>query len=168
MHCLFLIHSCILIVVIVQATNSLKYTRWCIRYADACGPVKHPPIWHPMTCQLRIYVTMTTAWVVQIMTIQMANMSPGQIRNIVWRFTIFDLITAPTLTTPPPLTFYFIFTYFRPLDDLFSDFLLYFHLSSPTWRSFGTSGREQIYISAPGTYKVEYGMFILKQLCDSI
>ena len=33
---------------------------------------------------------------------------------------------------PPPLTFYFIFTYNRPLDDLFPDFLLYFHLLSPT------------------------------------
>ena len=50
------------------------------------------------------------------------------------------------------LTFYFIFTYYRPLDDLFPDFLLYFHLLSPTWRSFGTSGREQIYVSAPGAY----------------
>ena len=50
----------------------------------------------------------------------------------------------------PPMTFYFIFTYYRPLDDLFPDVLLYFHLLSPTWRSFGTSGREQIYVSAPG------------------
>ena len=33
---------------------------------------------------------------------------------------------------PPPLTFYFIFTYYRPIDDLFPDFLLYFHLLSPT------------------------------------
>ena len=48
----------------------------------------------------------------------------------------------------PPLTFYFIFTYYRPLEDLFPDLLLYFHLLSPTWRSFGTSGREQIYVSA--------------------
>ena len=67
-------------------------------------------------------------------------------------YTVFDLITAPAfITTPPPLTFYLIFTY-RPLDDLFPDFLLYFHLLSPTWRSFGTSGREQIYVSAPVTY----------------
>ena len=66
--------------------------------------------------------------------------------------TVFYLITAPALTTPPPLTFYFIFTYYRPLDDLFPDFLLYFHLLSPTWRSFGTSGREQIYVSALGAY----------------
>ena len=67
--------------------------------------------------------------------------------------TIFDLITAPALiTAPPPLTFYSIFTYYCPLDDLFPDFLLYFHLLSPTWRSFGTSGREQIYVSAPGAY----------------
>ena len=51
----------------------------------------------------------------------------------------------------PPSTFYFIFTY-RPLDDLFPDFLLYFHLLSPTWRSFVISGREQIYVSAPGAY----------------
>ena len=52
----------------------------------------------------------------------------------------------PCPHNPPPLTYY------RPLDDLFPDFLLYFHLLSPTWRSFGTSGREQIYISAPGAY----------------
>ena len=49
--------------------------------------------------------------------------------------TVFDLITAPALITAPPLTFftlfslitdltifvltfYFIFTYYRPLDDL--------------------------------------------------
>ena len=51
-----------------------------------------------------------------------------------------------------PLTFYFIFTYYHPLDDLFPDFLLYFRLSSPTRRSFSTSGREQIYVSAPGAY----------------
>ena len=63
--------------------------------------------------------------------------------------TIFDLITAPALITAPSLlillfslniahltifflTFYFIFTYYRPLDDL--------------------CGREQIYVSAPGAY----------------
>ena len=56
-------------------------------------------------------------------------------------------MTAP----PPPVTFYYIFTY-RPLDDIFPDFLLYFHLLSPTWRSFGTSGWEQINVSAPGAY----------------
>ena len=50
-------------------------------------------------------------------------------------YTVFDLITAPALITPPPprlftlfsliiahliffLTFYFIFTYYCPLDDL--------------------------------------------------
>ena len=52
-------------------------------------------------------------------------------------YTVFDLITAPALITPPPrlwlftifsliiahlmiffLTFYFIFTYYHPLDDL--------------------------------------------------
>ena len=60
-------------------------------------------------------------------------------------------MTAPALITAP-VTFDFIFTYYRPLDDLFPDFLPYFHLLSPTWRSFGTSGREQIYISAPGAY----------------
>ena len=65
--------------------------------------------------------------------------------------TAFDLITAPALITAP-LTFYFIYTYYRPLDDLFLDFLLHFHLLSPTWRSFGTSSREQIYVSAPGAY----------------
>ena len=52
-----------------------------------------------------------------------------------FRYTVFDLITAPALITAPPrlftllslinahltiffLTFYFIFTYYRPLDDL--------------------------------------------------
>ena len=64
---------------------------------------------------------------------------------------VFDLITAPALITDP-LTFYYIFTYHRRLDDLFLDCLPYFHLLSPTWRSFGTSGREQIYLSAPGAY----------------
>ena len=50
------------------------------------------------------------------------------------KHTVFDLITAPALitATSPPLTFYFIFTYYRTLDDLFLDFLLYFHLSLPT------------------------------------
>ena len=38
------------------------------------------------------------------------------------------------------------------LRDLFPDFLLYFHLLSPTRRSFDTSGREQIYVTAPGAY----------------
>ena len=71
-------------------------------------------------------------------------------------YTVIDLITAPALINAP-MTFYFIFTYYRPLDDLFPDYLLYFHLLSPTWRSFGTGGREQIYVSAPGTYYVEYG-----------
>ena len=50
------------------------------------------------------------------------------------------------------LTFYFIFTYYRQLDDLFPEFLLYFHLLLPIWWSFGTSGREKIYVSAPGAY----------------
>ena len=78
------------------------------------------------------------------------------------RYTVFDLITAPALiTTPHPPTSYFIFTYYRPLDNVFPDFLLYFHLLSPIWRSFGTSGREQIYVSAPGAYEVEYGMYDL-------
>ena len=52
----------------------------------------------------------------------------------------------------PPDFFYFIFTYYHRLDDLCPDFLLYFQLLSPTWRSFDTSGREQIYVSAPGAY----------------
>ena len=47
-------------------------------------------------------------------------------------YTVFNLITAPALITPPPLTFYFIFTYYRRLDDLFLDCLPYFHLFSPT------------------------------------
>ena len=51
-----------------------------------------------------------------------------------------------------PPDFLFIFTHYRPLDDLFPDFLLYFHLLSPTWQSFGPSGREQIYVNAPGAY----------------
>ena len=72
--------------------------------------------------------------------------------------TVFDLITALALiTAPPPPTFHFVFTYYCSLDDLFLDFLLYFQLLSPTWRFFGTSSREQIYVTAPGAYYVEYG-----------
>ena len=49
-----------------------------------------------------------------------------------YSYTVFDLITAPALiTAPPPLTFYFIFTYYRPLDDLFLDFLLIFTYFRP-------------------------------------
>ena len=48
--------------------------------------------------------------------------------------TVFHLITTPALITAP------------------TDFLLYFHLLAPTWRSFSTSGREQIYVSTPGAY----------------
>ena len=40
--------------------------------------------------------------------------------------------TAPALITPPPPIFYFIFTFYRPLDDLLPDFINYFHLLSPT------------------------------------
>ena len=41
-------------------------------------------------------------------------------------YTIFNLITAPALMTPPPLlTLYFIFTYFHPHDD---HFLTFFNL----------------------------------------
>ena len=47
-------------------------------------------------------------------------------------YTVFHLITAPALITAPPLTFYFIFTYHRPLEDLVPDLLLYFNLLSPT------------------------------------
>ena len=43
-------------------------------------------------------------------------------------YTVFDLITAPVLINAPPPHFFFIFTYYRPLDDL-PDILLYFHLS---------------------------------------
>ena len=39
---------------------------------------------------------------------------------------------SPCPHDPPPPTFYYIFTYHRPLDDLFPGFLLYFHLLSPT------------------------------------
>ena len=46
--------------------------------------------------------------------------------------TVFDLITAPALITAPLTFFYFIFTYYHGLDDLCPDFLLYFHLLSPT------------------------------------
>ena len=47
--------------------------------------------------------------------------------------TVFNLITAPALITAPrPLNFYFILTYYRPVDDLFPDISLYFHLLSPT------------------------------------
>ena len=46
--------------------------------------------------------------------------------------TVFNLITAPALKTAPPLTFYYTFTYQCPLDDLFPDFFLYFHLLLPT------------------------------------
>ena len=68
--------------------------------------------------------------------------------------TVFNLITAPALITAPPLTFYFIFTYYRRLDDLFLDCLPYFHLLSPTWWSFSTSDteRQEIYVSTPGAY----------------
>ena len=45
--------------------------------------------------------------------------------------TVFDLITTPVLK-PTPLDFFFIFTYYRPLDDLLPNFLLYFHLLLPT------------------------------------
>ena len=41
----------------------------------------------------------------------------------------------PCPHNPPPPTFYFIFTYYHPLHDLCPDFLLYFHLLSPTSRS---------------------------------
>ena len=75
--------------------------------------------------------------------------------------TVFDLITTPALITVPPDFFYFIFTYYHRLDNLCPDFLLYFHLLSPTWRSFVTSGREQIYVSALGAYKVEYGNWLM-------
>ena len=79
------------------------------------------------------------------------------------KHTVFDLITAPALiTATTPLTFYFIFTYYRTLDDLFLDFLLYFHLLSHTWRSFGTSSREQIYVSAPPIIK--NNLIIMDQL----
>ena len=39
-------------------------------------------------------------------------------------YNVFGLITAPALISAPPLTFYFIFTYYRLPDDLFPDFLL--------------------------------------------
>ena len=38
----------------------------------------------------------------------------------------------PCPHNPPPDFLLYIFTYHRPLDDLFHDFLLYFHLLSPT------------------------------------
>ena len=50
-------------------------------------------------------------------------------RNI---HTVFNLITAPALITAPPLTFYYIFTYHRRLDDLFPDFYFIFTYYRPT------------------------------------
>ena len=38
-------------------------------------------------------------------------------------------------------------------------FLLYFYLLSPTWQSFGTSGREQIYVSAPAPISSKYSIY---------
>ena len=32
--------------------------------------------------------------------------------------TVFDLIIAPAPITAPPLTFHFILTYYRPLDEI--------------------------------------------------
>ena len=58
--------------------------------------------------------------------------------------TVFDPITAPALITPPPLTFYLIIAH---LKIFFLTFYFIF-----TWWSFGTSGREQIYLSALGAY----------------
>ena len=42
--------------------------------------------------------------------------------------TVFDLITAPALITAPPD---FIFTYYRPLDNLFPDFSFIFTYYHP-------------------------------------
>ena len=57
------------------------------------------------------------------------NIISEQLKSI----TVFNLITAPALIkAPPPPDFLFIFTHYRPLDDLFPDFLLYFHLLWPT------------------------------------
>ena len=53
------------------------------------------------------------------------------VQYVLIKHTVFDLITAPALITAP-LTFYFIFTYHRRLDDLFLDCLPYFHLLTPT------------------------------------
>ena len=65
--------------------------------------------------------------------------------------TVFDLITAPALITAP-FDFLLDFHLLSPTWRSFSWLLLYFHLLSPTWRSFCTTGREQIYVSAPGAY----------------
>ena len=91
-----------------------------------------------------------------------------------WSFYIFSAIIFDIYRIRPnyrpcphyrlPLAFYFIFTYYRRLDDLFLEFLPYFHLLSPTWRSFSTSERQQIYVSAPGAYYVEYGILRVSQL----
>ena len=67
-------------------------------------------------------------------------------------YTVFDLIIAPALITAPPPDFLLYFHLSWPTWQSFPDFWHYFHLLSPTWRSFETSGREQIYVSAQGAY----------------
>ena len=74
------------------------------------------------------------------------------VKKIQVSITIFDLITAPALITAPSPDFLLYFHLLSPTWRSFLDYLLYFHLLLPTWRSFGTSGREQIYVSAPGAY----------------
>ena len=54
-------------------------------------------------------------------------LNPGNYPPYFISITVFDLITAPA---PPRLTFYFIFIY-RPLDDLFPDFYFIFTYYPP-------------------------------------
>ena len=61
-------------------------------------------------------------------------------------YTLFNLITAPALITAPPL-----FTLFLLIISHLTIFFLTFYFIF-TWRSFSTSGKEQIYVSAPGAY----------------
>ena len=66
-------------------------------------------------------------------------------------YTVFDQISDPTLITGPHPDFLLYFHLLSPTWRSFPDFLLCFHLLSPTWRSFGISGREQIYLRLQAT-----------------
>ena len=50
--------------------------------------------------------------------------------NISWLYRIRPNY-APALITPPPPTFHFIFTYYRPLDDFFLTFYFIFTYFCP-------------------------------------
>ena len=57
----------------------------------------------------------------------------------------------PCPHTPPPHSILYFPLSLRTWQS-FSWLFTLFSLLSPTWRSFGTSVREQIYVSAPGAY----------------